>query len=815
MNTKTVGTAITGLGAICPIGEDIPAILDSLKASQDGFGEIAAFDTQGLKVKYAAEIRDFDPSSHFTPQECQLLDRTAQLAIIAARQATTAAGLDRSVLGAGRVALVMGICAGGVGSRQIPQPGPQAWVDKELAEKYFGTAHYHQTDAVAADLGLTGPCLTVSTACASSTSALASAQTLLDSMDIDAVVVGGADAYSLFTYAGFYALGAMSEQPTSPFSTGIGVTFGEGAGCIVIEREDRAIARGGTVHGLLLGCGNTSDAYHITAPHPSGEGLSRAMRLALADSGIEAVQIDYINAHGTGTQDNDVSETLAIHSLFKNGDAPPVSSSKSYFGHTLGAAGILEFIVSLLGMKENFLPPTLHFEKARAGCDLDYVPNIPRTAKFNTFLSSSAAFGGVNSVALASAPGRSARRPPPKQEILVTGMGMLSPIGAGMEEFLTGLRTQRSGIAPIERFNTAGLGCRHAGLVEQFSPRRLAPTVDTRRMDNLTRFAVITTAMAMDDAGLMGRVSPERIGLHVALTRGPVATQEAFLDSLARNGVEGLSAKYFPSMVLSTLSGQIAQACRIKGASFSFVDGAGAGLWALAHAHHYLGLHPELDAIVVVAADELGSLFYQLYDRLGLLALDSEAPAIYSPQGSGLVLGEGAAALVVERAEHALNRNAEVYGRIVTTALGCDSGTNGCKAPNGARLESLARQALRANDEQVDLIYGLGRGVAQYDMCEVQALSPLLNEKAAKLCCLNGQIGLAEAASGLFAAGAALLSMHHGEAYPALCTAEAPPTLPLVRDQIHHGDFHHALVLGSTDLGNSTVVAFSSMESSS
>lgn len=208
---------------------------------------------------------------------------------------------------------------------------------------------------------------------------MATALTLLEGNEVEAVIVGGADAYSLFTYAGFYALGAMSENPTSPFSKDIGVSFGEGAGCMVIESAERARKRGASIHGTLLGCGTSSDAYHVTSPHPSGAGLLRAMKLALSEADLAPASIDYINAHGTGTQDNDVTETLGIRSLYENDDRiPPVSSSKSFFGHTLGAAGVLEFIVSLLGMKEGFFPPTLNFTAPRAGCDLDYVPNSIR-----------------------------------------------------------------------------------------------------------------------------------------------------------------------------------------------------------------------------------------------------------------------------------------------------------------------------------------------------------------------------------------------------------------------------------------------------
>lgn len=810
MVSSVAGAAVTGMGAICSIGKELESMLESLRASRAGFEKITAFDTEGLKVRYAAETHDFKPSDHFSAKECGVIDRSAQLAIVAVREAVASAGLGPDELASGRVGLAFGVCAGGVGNGQVLSTGPEAWENEADARAFYNTAHYQQTNWVAADLGVTGPCVTVSTACASSTSAMATALTLLDSDHVDAVIVGGADAYSLFTYAGFYALGAMGEKPMSPFSKDIGVTFGEGAGCIVIESEERARQRGATIHGTLLGCGTTSDAYHVTSPNPSGEGLQRAMGLALSEAGLTPDLIDYINAHGTGTQDNDVSETLAIRGLYKNcATIPPVSSSKSYFGHTLGAAGVLEFIASILGMKEGFLPPTLNFTAPRPGCDLDYVPNKPREATFKTFTSTSAAFGGVNAVAVGGQPG--ARRKPaaPREEILVTGLGVISPIGVGLEPFLSGLRGQANGVREIDRFDTAGLGCKYGGLVPEFKPRNLIPTVDVRRFDSLTRYAVLATAMAMQDAGLAGRAQPERVGLFVALTRGPVATQEAFFESLHRDGVAGLSARHFPSMVLSTLSGQIAQACRIKGASFTFVDGAGAGLVALIQAREYLSRHPELDAIVVVAADELAPHSYRMFDRLGRLASGAEAPSIYSQEGSGLILGEGSVAMVVEREDSVSRRNANAYGGLVGAAQGCEGKASENIDPRGDRLEAVARQAMAEAAKDIDLVYGQGRGVATHDMREARVLSRLLNGNTSALSCLNGQLGLAEAASGLFAASAALLGLRHGEAYPASGVEGAVSELPLVRGKVLEGDYRNALVLGSTESGNNFSVVFS------
>jgi len=318
--------AITGLGAFCPIGGDLDELLNSIRAGRSGFGEIRSFDTGPLKIKHAAEILDYQPLEHFSAAQAESLDRTAQFAIIAVRQAVSAAALSAEMLRSVRVALVMGICAGGQGGNQAVLGGESAWQDELQARRFLATAHYFQTDAVASAFGVRGPCLTISTACASSTSALGVGFDLIQSGRVDIVLVGGADAFSLYTYAGFYALGAMPEKPMSPFSVQTGVTFGEGAGCVVLERLEHAEQRQRHVYGELLGCGMSGDAHHITAPHPSGEGVCRAMRSALRQAGMTPGDLGYVNAHGTGTPDNDIAETLALHALY--GETAPGCTAK-------------------------------------------------------------------------------------------------------------------------------------------------------------------------------------------------------------------------------------------------------------------------------------------------------------------------------------------------------------------------------------------------------------------------------------------------------------------------------------------------------
>jgi 3-oxoacyl-[acyl-carrier-protein] synthase II len=457
----------------------------------------------------------------------------------------------------------------------------------------------------------------------------------------------------------------------------------------------------------------------------------------------------------------------------------------------------------------------LNFETARPGCDLDYVPNQARAGRIDAFLSNSAAFGGVNAVAVGGRLRPAARGRLPLDDVLVTGLGVLSPLGFHPVAFANALRERITGITAIERFACADCRCRHAGVVRGFNARKLDPTVDVRRMDTLTQYAVVATSLALKDAGLKGRTRPPRMGLTVALTRGPVATQERFLENLGTAGIQGLSAKYFPAMVLSTLSGQVAQACQIKGASLTIVDGRTASLQALVDAAEYLRQSDELDALVVVAADELGSHYYRLFSRLGMLP-DTERygtlPRPYDQAAGGPILGEGAAALVLERRSSMAARRGRAYGRIAGYGRTADAQPDGSLEAQGEWLERAARQALEEAAipiDAVDAVYGHGCGDPGYDRREVSVLERLLGGCEIPVGCVVGNLGLAEAASGLFTAAAALLGMHQGEVFPVATLGGLPASVPFVHSQARAGELRRTLVLGSTEHGNNTALLLS------
>jgi 3-oxoacyl-[acyl-carrier-protein] synthase II len=809
------------MGVFCPLGSTLDELMKNIREEHCSIGPIQALDTTGLKIHDAAEIAGYEPKKYFTQEEASEFDRSAQFGILAAQKALDDAHVKVSDFPPERVALVMGVCAGGQNGIDPTSFQNDRSHLKINSKKFLADSQYVQTDSIGDRLGIHGPRITLSTACASSASALAYAFEVLQSGKADLVLAGGTDPFSVSTYAGFYALGAMAPQPCAPFSEPIGVTFGEGAGFVVLERLGDATKRNVSIHGELASYGASADAHHVTSPHPAGEGLCRAMQSALARAGIQREEIDYINAHGTGTHDNDIAETMAIRQLFQGVDhIPPCSSTKSYFGHTLGAAAILEFIVSLLCSQEDILPPTLNFNQPRHGCDLDYIPNHVRPGSIRYFLSNSAAFGGVNAVLLGSPkvdPKRHSISPRKRDGVCVTGLGTISSIGFSSDEFAQSLRSGRCGVTAIDRFDTANQRSKLAGMVNGFNPKRLVPSLDVRRLDALNQYAAAAAGLAFKDACLQVKKIPEeRLGVVVGLTRGPVTTQKHFLESLERDGVENLSAKYFPAMVVSTVAGQVAQLLRIKGQSATVVDGPTAGLQALIYAFEVLRLDDSLDAIVVVSADEVGSLNLCAFDESGMLANNGngrgETLSPYDPLSAGTILGEGAAALVLERTSSASHRDARVYAEVRGCGQMADAGEHSALEPEGkwftqAMEIALADAMLSPSD--LDVIYGHGRGLPGYDAREVRALERLLMDRRVPVSCVIGNTGLAEASCGAFSAAAAILGMRQGEVYPIATSGSISGNLDFVQNAVRAGDFRHSLIAGGTDHGNNAALILS------
>ncbi len=397
---------VTGVGAVSPLGLDVPGLWQGVKEARSGVGPITRFETDAVETKFAAEVKNFDPSVVLDRKEARRTDRVIQLALAAADEAVRNSELRITDANGERVGVIIGSGIGGIetlgeGFNTLYTRGPGRvspfLVPMMIADMSAGM--------VSIRLGAKGPNYAPVSACATSGHAIGEAAAIIWRGDADVVVAGGTEAPIVpIAIAGFNSARALStrnddpEHASRPFdATRDGFVMGEGAAMLILERLDHAQSRGAPILAELVGYAATADAYHITMPDELGTGAAKAMELALKNAGMRPEDLDYINAHGTSTPANDRLETLAIKSVFgERARQIPVSSSKSQVGHLLGAAGAVEAIISILALREGLLPATINYGEPDPECDLDVVPNTPRPAQIQTALSNSFGFGGHN-----------------------------------------------------------------------------------------------------------------------------------------------------------------------------------------------------------------------------------------------------------------------------------------------------------------------------------------------------------------------------------------------------------------------------------
>jgi nodulation protein E len=392
---------VTGLGAVTPLGHTGASYWDSLKRGVSGVGPVTLpLTPEELTQKVVAEVKNFDPLKHFAERDISTLDRIAQFAVVAAREAIAQSGLTFDMPLSVRTACIVGSGVGG----QTTHDDSFRRIYRENKTRVFPlTIPKLMVNAAASQVsmlcGLRGPSFAVASACASATHAIGLAAQMVRSGAVDCAVTGGAEACITFgTLRAWEAMRVMAPDACRPFSIDRkGLILGEGSAILVLEPLERARARGAQILGEIVGFGMSADAADITAPDVGG--MTRALEAALADARLAPQDIQYVNAHGTGTAANDVAETQALHKAFgAHARKLAVSSTKSMIGHALGAGGALELAATLLAIREGIVPPTIGYLGPDPACDLDYVPNEARALVVDAALSNSFAFGGLNAV---------------------------------------------------------------------------------------------------------------------------------------------------------------------------------------------------------------------------------------------------------------------------------------------------------------------------------------------------------------------------------------------------------------------------------
>lgn len=401
---------VTGVGAVSSLGTGVEKNWSALTEGKSGIDLITRFDASELPTQIAGEVKDFDPTQFMPKKEVKKMDLFIQYSLAAADMAMEDSGLQITDENAERVGVLVGSGLGGL-------PAIEKYHDVLNEKGYKRVSPFFipmliinlAPGQISIRYGAKGPNLSSVSACATGTHSIGDAYHMIKRGDVDAMIAGGTEStITPLGISGFCVMKALStrnDDPTAasrPFDKDRdGFVMGEGAGIVILEDYETAVKRGAKIYGEICGYGLTSDAYHLTAPAPGGEGAARCMKMALNNSGINADEIDYINAHGTSTPFNDMYETMAIKSaLGDHANKVMISSTKSMTGHALGAAGALEAVYCLKAMETSIIPPTINLNEASPECDLDYVPNTARQAEVKVAMSNSLGFGGTNATLL-------------------------------------------------------------------------------------------------------------------------------------------------------------------------------------------------------------------------------------------------------------------------------------------------------------------------------------------------------------------------------------------------------------------------------
>ena len=694
---------ITGLGAVTPLGHDVPTFWSNLIAGQRGLGPLTKFDATGLRNASAGEVHhwSFDPAAFGLTTGP---DDATQFLLTAAREALADAGLRRAVSpsplverGLGgevpgdAIGAVLSTNFGGAASWESfarafaisPSPGVEREPGGEDAFHEF--AFHTALDHLCAVFGLRGPCSLLSIACASGTAAIGQAFDMIRYGRADVMLAGGHDCLALSPIAGLSILRTMTTDDILPFSKNrSGTLFGEGAGIVVLEEYEHALARGvsvpplprgeggrgvgavspsplvergpgGEVYCEVLGSWQNNNAYHLTAPDPGGKGMTRVLAEAIRDAGISPADIGYINAHGTGTEYHDPEETLAIKNVLgAHAYEIGVSSIKGATAHLMGAAGAVEAVATAKALQTGILPPTINDGVPDEECDLDYILGEAREADVNCAASISAGVGGSNACLVVCRcatphPGHPAH--PVRESVVVTGIAPISAIGIGHEDFADGLAQGRVGLRPAERLDGSAYG--YASLAEclDFVVEDYLESEKTY-LDRCSEFALAAVHLALEDAHVdRETLDHTRFGLCLGTAYGCLDSMMNTTERVQKKGARFSSPLIFTHTFANAPTSLAAIEFKIQGPTATFCVGDVSAAAAMQYAFDVLS-HGRADIILAGGVDVLSA---------SLLA------GINLPED--VVPGEGACLLVLERADYARARGATVLAELAAVEM--------------------------------------------------------------------------------------------------------------------------------------------------
>lgn len=762
MKTSRKRVVITGMGILSSLADNIQDFRQALLEKRRGVADSERFSQWFEHARAAEVLHDIDDAE--LPEEIVAsLDNAALWAYKVGKDALNQAGLAHHRQCLEEMGLIVGVSS--AGTEAFLPLFEQRVQDFSLRKAVYSGAFSSCCSSVSTLLGLKGGVELVATACTASPNAVGMAFDYIQNGKGKAMLAVGTEPIYLPTFAGFYALNVMHPDSCSPFSGQSGMSIGEGAGAIVLEEYDHAVARGATLYGEILSYATSCDAYHETGPDPRASGAVQVMLKAMENAGVTPEQIDYVNAHGTGTEANDQIETLAMKKVFPQVEKLLISSTKSYFGHNIGAAGIVELIACLVTLPEKQVLPTLNFSAARPNCDLDYVPNDFRQKDINIFMKNNYAFGGNNCCMIVSTrPGSVPVTSYEAKRVAISGIGAFSAIGHSINEILEhisegGKAVELGGIVfPDDTLQEARqlldvliktnqlneiygdeYAIRACQLPEEevnfktFQINALEPRKHLRRFDprKATRggtFALIALSEALTRAKRKIKRDGETLGMVMGMSRGPQETTYKYLQSL-KPDPRKVRTSEFPGSLMNAIATFCGISEGVKGYTTTLATGENAALGALTYGYEIIRqqLQPQ---VLVGGADEhfpSMSLYMDAVAKKIHMIAEASDYQIYGEEAKGYVPGEGACMLLLEDPQAATARGAEVLAEVAGYGKSCSNSyfdasqtDEKSSALSLAIHRALTDAGITAND--IDLVCGTSNGSAESAKIEIDAI---------------------------------------------------------------------------------------------
>ncbi|MER6347574.1 beta-ketoacyl-[acyl-carrier-protein] synthase family protein [Streptomyces sp. NPDC001595] len=769
----TVGVVIASVGAITSQGGTADALWEGVREGRVAIQPVRGLPMDGYQTTVGGEVTEPRfPGYDYAPGS-DAREPSVDFALAAAEEAMAGAGLTVGTdIPAERWGVAYGTCNGGWRSAELAL---REAADGQTPDwrRYTFVPPQAAAEALSAAFGLKGPVLSVNTACASSAHALAHALEAIRSGRADAMLVGGSDAFTESAFAGFSSLESLSDRPAAPYSKDrSGLSLGEGGGMFVLLSKEAAERLGAPVVAEVLGYGLSADGYHPTAPHPEGEGAARAIRGALATSGLTPDDIRYVNGHGTGTPKNDSAESNAVRAaLGPAAEKTALSSTKSMVGHLLGAAGAVEGIVTVLALRDQIAPPTAGFAELDPQCGLDPVAGTGRPMVLDVALSNNFAFAGANATVAFARPGAVSGpvAPAGRDEVVVTGFGVLSAAGEGAGALWEAYARGRAQGVEEDGLRVARV---------EFDRSAAGSPKERRRMDRLSQLAVAASRAALDHAGLSGDAEAvAATGVVVGTGIGPMESSERFTVPVLTTGAQAANPAVFPNTVYNGAAGQVAMALGTKGPTSTLTSGHAAGAAALGVAYDLLRAG-RAERLLVPAVDAFSP---------GALDAYRGIPLFGSASGRRYTLAEAGIALVLERRDAAERRGATILAVVGGHATASDAVGIGRWDPAGTGVERAMREALRGaglRPAEVAAVWANAAGLAAADRPERAALTRVFGADGVRLETPKRLLGEPVGAGAQLSAVLAVRSWH-----------ETGPSGPVLVNSSSLGGTHTSLVL--------------------